>query len=205
MGRLVLAGYDPKEAPKVFALLQSEGKDRGGLETFFFGSHPRLQERIETTNEFLKTGYAEAAARPDTVKTSEEFGLRMRTVVRENALLDIRAGRFKLAQDQLERVVAITPKDPMAQLYFGDLYRLQSQRARTATDRESFARKALEHYERSAVLDPALPDPFRQLGFLYYQQKDAEHAREAFTRYLALKPDAPDGKRIKEYLLELDR
>ncbi len=205
MARLVHAGYDPKEAPKVFALLQSESKDRGSLETFFFGSHPKLQERIETTNEFLKTSYAEAAARPDTVRTSEEFGLRMRTVVRENALLDIRAGRFKLAQDQLERVVAITPKDPMAQLYFGDLYRLQSQRARNAADRESFAKRALEHYERSAELDPALPDPFRQLGFLYYQQKDPERAREAFKRYLALKPDAPDGKRIKEYLLELDR
>jgi predicted Zn-dependent protease len=205
MERLVRAGYDPKEAPKVFALLQSEAKDRGSLETFFFGSHPKLQERIETTNEFLKTSYAEAAAKPDTIKTTEDFGLRMRTVVRENALLDIRAGRFKLAQDQLERVVSIVPKDPIAQLYFGDLYRLQSQRARNTADREDFAKKALEHYERSAELDPAFPDPFRQLGFLYYQQKNTERAREAFQRYLALKPEAPDGKRIKEYLLELDR
>lgn len=205
MERLVRAGYDPKEAPKVFALLQSEAKDRGSLETFFFGSHPRLTERIETTNELLRTSFAEAAARPGAVTTTEDFGLRMRTVVRENALLDIRAGRFKLARGQLERVVAIVPKDPIAQLYFGDLYRLQSQRARNTADRENFARKALEHYERSAELDPAFPDPFRQLGFLYYQQKNVERAREAFQRYLALKPEAPDGKRIKEYLLELDR
>ncbi|MEK7385173.1 MAG: M48 family metallopeptidase, partial [candidate division NC10 bacterium] len=90
MERLVRAGYDPREAPKVFALLQSESKDRGSLETFFFGSHPKLQERIDTTNEFLKMSYAEAATRPDTIKTTEDFGLRMRTVVRENALLDIR-------------------------------------------------------------------------------------------------------------------
>lgn len=205
MAGLVRAGYDPKEAPTVFKLLQSESKDRGSLETFFFGSHPRLQERIDTTNEVLRTRYAEAAGRPDTIRTTEEFGLRMRTVVRENALLDIRAGRFKLAQGQLERVVAITPKDPVAQLYFGDLYRLQSQRARNAADREDLATRALAHYERSAELDPAFPDPFRQLGFLYYQQKNGERAREAFQRYLALKPDAPDARRIKEYLLELDR
>lgn len=205
MARLVRAGYDPKEAPGVFELLQSESKDRGSLETFFFGSHPRLQERIDTTNEFLRTRYAEAAGRPDTVRTTEEFGLRMRTVVRENALLDIRAGRFRLAQGQLERVVAITPKDPVAQLYFGDLYRLQSQRARNAADREDLAKRALAHYERSAELDPAFPDPFRQLGFLYYQQEERDRSREAFQTYLRLKPDAPDARRIKEYLLELDR
>ena len=129
----------------------------------------------------------------------------MRTVVRENALLDIRAGRFKLAEAQLDRVAAITPKDPTLHLYYGDLYRLQSQRARAAADKDDFARKALEHYERSADLDPAFPDPFRQLGFLYYQQKDSERAREAFRKYLALKPDAPDAKRIREYLVELER
>jgi len=205
MEKLVRAGYDPNEAPKVFQLLLSESKDRGSLETFFFGSHPKLQERITTTTELVNTQYAAAAAAADRVKTSEEFGLRMRTVVRENALLDIRAGRFKLAQAQLDRVAAITPKDPTLHLYYGDLYRLQSQRARGAADKDDFARKALEHYERSADLDPAFPDPFRQLGFLYYQQKDTDRAREAFRKYLALKPDAPDAKRIREYLVELER
>src|SRR5213596_91331 len=205
MEKLVRAGYDPKEAPKVFQLLQAESKDRGSLETFFFGSHPKLQERIDTTTELVNTRYAAAAAAPDAIKTTEEFGLRMRTVVRENALLDIRAGRFKLAQAQLDRVAAITPKDPTLHLYYGDLYRLQSQRARGAADKDDFARKALEHYELSAGLDPTFPDPFRQLGFLYYQQKDTDRAREAFRKYLALKPDAPDAKRIREYLVELER
>src|SRR2546426_2723416 len=129
----------------------------------------------------------------------------MRTVGRENALLDIRAGRFKLALAQLDRVAAITPKDPTLHLYYGDLYRLQSQRARSIAEKDDFAKKALEHYERSADLDPMFPDPFRQLGFLYYQQKDVERARDAFKKYLALKPDAPDAKRIREYLVELER
>src|SRR2546425_820517 len=121
------------------------------------------------------------------------------------ARLDIRAGRFKLAQAQLDRVAVITPKDPTLHLYYGDLYRLQSQRARSVADKDDFAKNALEHYELSAGLDPTFPDPFRQLGFLYYQQKDAERARDAFKKYLALKPDAPDAKRIREYLVELER
>ena len=205
MENLVRAGYDPKEAPKVFALLQKESKDRGSLEAFFFGSHPKLQERIETTNELLRTKYAVAAVAPDSTKDTEEFQLRMRPIVRENALLDIRAGRFKLAQDQLDRVLAVTPKDPLAHLYYGDLHRLQSQRARAVADKDEQARLALGRYERAAELDPTLPDPYRQLGFLYYQQKDTAKAREAFERYLALKPGADDARRIKEYLVELDR
>ena len=205
MENLVRAGYDPKEAPKVFDLLRKESKDRGSLETFFFGNHPRLAERVETTTELVNSKYATAAAASDSVRNTEDLGLRVRTVVRENARLDIQAGRFKLAQEQLDRVLAITPKDPVAQLYYGDLYRLQSQRARDAGDKADKATKALERYERSAELDPAFPDPFRQLGFLYYQQKETERAKAAFQKYLALKPEAPDAPRIKEYLVELDR
>lgn len=204
MDLLVRAGYDPKEAPKVFELLLSEREDRGPIETFFFGTHPRVQERLETTRELLRTKYADTAAGYGVTNT-EDFDLRMRTVARENAHLDIRAGRFGLAERQLERVLALTPNDPRAHLYYGDLYRLQAQRARTPEEKAEHARKALQRYERAAALDPGFPDPFRQLGLLYYQQKDPARARAAFEKYLALKRDAPDAARIKEYLLELER
>lgn len=205
MESLVSAGYDPKEAPKVFELLRSESKDRGALETFFFGSHPKLTERIDTTRELVQTRYAAAAASPAAIVDTEEFQLRMRSVVRENAYEDIRAGRFPIAQRQLDRVLAITPRDPIAHVYYGDLHRLQSQRAREAEQKSRSAALALASYEKAVELDPALPEPHRQLGFLYYQQKDTARAREAFRTYLTLKPDAADARRIKEYLVELDR
>src|SRR3989442_4806495 len=205
MANLVRAGYDPKEAPKVFDRLRQESQDRGNLETFFFGSPPKLTEQVETTTDLIKSNYAVAGAAPDAMRNTDEFALRMRTIVRENARLDIQAGRFKLAEEQLDRVLTITPRDPVAQLYYADLHRLQSQRARDAADKADKAKKALERYERAAELDPAFADPFRQLAFLYYQQKDNERAKAAFQKYLALKPDAPDARRIKEYLIELDR
>ncbi len=203
--RLVKAGYDPKEAPKVFALLQKDYGDRGRIESFFFGSHPRLADRIENTTNLLRTRYAAEAAEGNRIVDTSEFSLRLRTVVRENALLDIRAGRFNLAKAQLDRVLALTPRDPTAQLYYGDLYRLQAQRAKDPADKQRFARLAIERYEQAAALDAAFADPFRQLGFLYYQQGEGARAREAFQKYLALKPAAPDARRIREYLLELDR
>jgi predicted Zn-dependent protease len=203
--QLVRAGYDPNEAPKVFALLLAEAGDRGPVETFFLGSHPRLQERIETTAALVNAKHAGAAGQAERIRQTAAFELRTRTVVRENAYEDIRMGRFALAQRQLDRVLAVTPRDPIAHIYYGDLHRLRSQRARSLDDKKAEARQSLARYEQAAALDPALPDPWRQLGFLYYQEKDQERARRAFEQYLALKPDAADAGRIKEYLLELDR
>jgi predicted Zn-dependent protease len=205
LASIVKAGYDPKEAPKAFDRLRSDSRDRGSLETFLFGSERNLSERAVTVRELIAARYAAAAAAPATVRDSEEFQLRMRTVVRDNAYEDIRAGRFTLAQRQLDRVLAVTPQDPLAYVYYGDLHRLQAQRTRDVAEKAQAAVRALAAYERAAALDPTLAEPYRQLGFLYYEQKQTARAREAFAKYLALKPDAADARRIKEYLTELDR
>ena len=102
-------------------------------------------------------------------------------------------------------MLTITPRDPTAHLYYGDLYRLQAQRAKSPIEKAELAHLALVSYRRSAELDPQAPEPYRQLGLLYYQQRLPDRAREAFHQYLALKPDAPDAQRIKEYLVELER
>ncbi|HEX9409424.1 MAG TPA: M48 family metalloprotease [Methylomirabilota bacterium] len=204
MDRMVKAGYDPREAPRVFALLKNDHGDGSKLENFFFGNHPRLDERIANTQELLKTKYANVDT-GDAVANNDEFAMRTRTVVRENAALDIRAGRFGLAKAQLDRVLPLAPKDPTTHLYYGDLYRLQAQRARNPFDKPMLVAQALQAYEKAAELDATFPDPFRQMGFLYYQSRQSDKAKEAFRKYLALKPDAPDSRRIKEYLVELER
>ena len=204
MDRLVRAGYDPKEASRAFDALRRDLGNRGSLEIFYFGRREQLAERVATTTELLQTYFATAAAAPGTVRTTDEWRLRMPAVVRENARLDIQAGRFALAADQLDRVLAATPRDPVAQLYYGDLYRLRSQRAQSAAEAADWARQAIDRYESAARLDPAYADPFRQLGLLYYRQQEIAQARAAFRQYLALKPDAPDAERVAEYLAELD-
>ena len=204
MDRIVKAGYDPREAPRVFELLKQDYGDSTRLENFFFGNHPRLEERIASTQELLRSRSAPRDA-DRLVRNTEDFQRRTRVVVRENALLDVRAGRFNLARAQLDRVLVLAPNDPVAHLYYGDLHRIQAQRATRPEDQPALLDLARAEYERAAALDPSYPDPFRQLGLLYYQAKDNDKAREAFQRYLALKPDAPDGRRIKEYLVELTR
>ncbi len=203
--RLVGAGYDPREAPRAFRALLSAAGEGGPVESFFLGNVAELRERSETISRLVTTTHAAAAAEPGRVVTSGDFELRRRPVVRENAAGDIRLGRFALARRQLDRLLRETPTDPLVHLAYGELHRLQAQRAPSADARARLARQAAERYERAAALDPSLADPYRQLGFLHYDRRDAPRAKAAFERYLELNPDAPDAQRIKEYLVELSR
>jgi len=204
MDRLVRAGYDPGEAAEAFDALRRDLESRGSLEILFFGRREQLAERVATTAELLRAHFATAAAAPGSARSTDEFRLRMPAVVRENACLDIQAGRFALGADQLDRVLALAPLDPIARLYYGDLYRLRSQRAQSVAERADWARQAIDRYEDAARLDPAFAEPFRQLGLLYYQQQEIARARAAFQHYLTLKPDAPDAERVAAYLATLD-
>jgi predicted Zn-dependent protease len=203
IGLMLEAGYDPREAPRAFETLACEAAMRRALETFALGSLPRLAERVESMRAAL------AAAPPGVVGGDigdpTGFAQVMRPVVRENALEDLRAGRLALARAQLDRVLSSAPDDAIAQLYYGDLHRLQAQRAPAADRRAEHARQALARYELAARLDPTLAEPYRQLGLLHYQQGDAAAARAAFARYLALRPEAPDAERIRAYVTELER
>jgi predicted Zn-dependent protease len=203
--RLVRAGYDPKEAPKTFERLRREAKVGGAIERFYLGTDGTLGERIATLAPLVANDYAVAAAAPDTVKTTDDFETVMALVARENARLELGVGRFRAAQEQLDRALAVSPMDALAHLTYGDLHRLRAQRARGAADRDELARRALAAYERAARLEPDLVEVARQVGLLYYQQGRLDQAREAFTRYLTRSPDAPDAPRVQEYLAALNR
>jgi beta-barrel assembly-enhancing protease len=204
MRAVVSAGYDPGEAPRLFEALRRESRTRGSLETFFFGSRARLKERIDSTRKLSTTMSASTGSNPSRVQDTEEFQARMRPVVRDNAYEDVRAGRFALAAQQLDRVLAARPEDAAAHVYYGDLHRLRAQHAR-GTNVTAQIGKALASYERAIELDPGMAEPHRQLGLLYYQQKDFARARAAFEQYVTLKPDAPDAARIQGYIQDLDR
>src|SRR5262249_58594908 len=107
------------------------------------------------------------------------------------ARLDIQAGRFALAADQLDRVLATAPRDPVAHLYYGDLYRLRSQRAQSAPEAADWARQAIDRYEGAARLDPAFAHPFPQPRLLYSQQHALARARAPVHQSLTLNPLAP--------------
>jgi predicted Zn-dependent protease len=196
MRLMTQAGYDLKEAPKVHQMLLQRYGDSSRLENFFFGNHSRNQERIENYERMLSTEYTQVAQASNLITNTEEFQRRTRPLVRENAILDIEAGRYSTAKAALERVLAVAPTDAKAYFYLGELYRKQRK------DPSDVA-QAIAAYQRAADNDPSYPEPQRSLGLLFYVSGQKAEARQAFERYLELKPHADDRQQLREYLREL--
>ncbi|HSF28955.1 MAG TPA: M48 family metalloprotease [Candidatus Tectomicrobia bacterium] len=190
------AGYNINEAPKVHQMLLQRYGDPSRLENFFFGNHSRNQERIEHYERMLSTEYTQVARASNLITNTEEFQRRTRPLVRDNAILDIEAGRYGTAKAALERVLAVAPHDAKAHFYLGELYRKQR---KAPADVE----QAIAAYQKAAEHDPSYAEPQRSLGLLYYTSGKRAEARQAFERYLELKPHADDRQQVREYLLEL--
>jgi predicted Zn-dependent protease len=196
MRLLTQAGYDPNEAPKVHQMLLQRYGDPSRIENFFFGNHARNQERIENYERMLSAEYAQVAQATNLITNTEAFQRRTRPLVRDNAMLDIEAGRYGTAKTALERVLAVAPTDAKAYFYLGELYRKQR---KAPSDVE----QAIAAYQKAVEHDPSYPEPQRSLGLLYYMSGKKAEARQAFERYLQLKPHADDRQQVREYLIEL--
>ena len=199
--RLLRASYDPKEASRAFEHLRRAARAGGAIERFFYGNETALAKRAEGVTPIGATEGAATTA----VGPPDAFTAVLLPVLRDNAKLELAAGRFRLAQEQLDRALASAPEDAVLHLLYGDLHRLRAQRVRSVADQDELARMAYASYERCIALGHDVAEVQRQLGLLYYQLRQIDRAREAFARYLALRPDAPDAARVREYLVEPGR
>jgi predicted Zn-dependent protease len=188
---LVKADYTPTEAIRVFELLQRDLDERRIKEPFFFGTHPRLQERIDNYRELIATNNVTRA--PDSQPRSEEFLKSVNPLLLMNAGLDLNMGRVNTAQAAIERHLQRQPRSARAYQLLGEAYR------RGGTD-EVHVQQALKAYHMAAEIDPQYPEPHRELGLLYRAQKSVEQAREEFGLYLKLNPKATDAPIINGYL-----
>jgi predicted Zn-dependent protease len=187
---MLSAGYDPYEAPKLFLHLKKELEDEQIKEPFFFGTHPRLQERIQNYNSFLTQ-----LQYPNVTKNTEIFLQKTKNVILDNAFLDLKAGRFNMAKRGAEKYLSIKPDDARAYYLLGEIHRQRGEK----DDPE----KAKENYERAISLDPSFPDSYKGLGMIYYKQGEKFLAKKYFELYLSVYPEAPDKAYIEEYLKTL--
>lgn len=193
---VVRAGYDAREAPKIFAHLKQWVEDEKKPEPFFFGTHPRLEERIASYAALLQGEFREAATRGGETR-EPEFLARTQPVILENASLDLQGGRFVQARKGLRKYLALAPGDAPAYYYLGESHR----RANDSAERAA----AVENYQIAIAHDPAYAPPYRGLGTLHYQAGEYAEAREAFRRYLDLAPAANDRAFIEEILAKLTK
>jgi len=190
---LVAAGYDPAEAPKLFEYLQKDLEERKIDEPFFFGSHPKLQERKENYSRLLATSYSGKGGE----KGTETYAKAIYPVLCENAWMDLSLGRWTWAEEAIRRAVAIKPDDPAGYYQLGELFRRRAQ--------DGDQQQAAASYQAAMERDNEFAPAHRGLGLVAMRSGDAFHALEHFQQYLALAPRAEDKLYIEQYIATLTK
>ena len=183
------AGYDPRQALNLFEHLRQEIEIEGVKEPFFFGTHPSVQQRIENASLWLATEYS---GKDTGLINSEIFRSRLDELVLDNARLDLRIGRFYIAQSSVEKYLRRNPDDAGAHYLLGEIFRQQG--------RQDDTEKAIKQYKKAIVLDPSFPAPHKAMGLMHYEEGERRLAQKFFETCLLLSPNAPDKAYIQGYL-----
>lgn len=121
-------------------------------------------------------------------------------MILDNAYLDLKAGRFKIAQRGLEKYLTIKPNDVQAYYLLGEIFRQKGE--------EGDMEKAKEYYEKAISIDPSFPDSHKGIGLIYYKQGEKLLAKKALELYLSLSENVLDKAYIEEYIkqcIEVDK
>ena len=206
--KMSLAGFDPHEAPKVYKTLLEDHGDKGKVEAFFFGSHPRLEERVANAQAWIAahpTASGDGAAEADGEAAKAEFTRRMRPVIRDDARLNIAAGRLELAEDQLKRAIELMPTDAEARFLQGKLKLTRAASEKDPQQRDALRAEAGAAFDEAIRLDPQRPEPYRERGLLAYRGADYATACAMFQKFIDIDWKAEEAQSIRDYLLELRR
>jgi predicted Zn-dependent protease len=206
--KMTAAGYDLRQAPKVYqVLLDNHGEPRR-LEAFFFGSHPRLSERVEDTKKYLAAHpVATVALRSSPAEPAEDddaFARLLRPVIRDDARLNLDLGRLKIAEGEIERARALMPEDPETHYLRGRLRLAQAVDA-SPVSRRQLRRQAEDAFLQSIELDPRRAAPHRDLGILLYERDQLADACVQLRRYAELAPDADDLEHVEDRIQDLEK
>lgn len=189
--RLVAAGYDPLEAPKTFEHLLAEVEAFEIDEPYFFSSHPKLKERIES--------YQELAANS---KSVGKLG-------RQRYLESTAAGRIDALQAELNEnryqavILVLADKDraadfpPQSLYYLGEAYRRRGD--------DGDIELAMAAYERCIERAPDYALAYRALGQLHLKRGNYPSAKSYLMTYLERAPDAPDRAYVAMYLSMIEK
>jgi predicted Zn-dependent protease len=186
--RVILkAGYNPQEAPKLFSHLKKEVEEEKDKEPFFFGTHPKLKERIENFESFIKT---QCQGQTGGIENREIFLEKIHKVILDNSRLDLKAGRFTGAQQGVEKYLRIRPDVAEAFCLLGDIHRQRGEKG----DIE----KSKENYQKAIALSPSYADSYKGIGLIHYKEGEKLLSKKALEMYLSHSPQALDRAYIEE-------
>ncbi len=196
---VVKAGYDPREAPKFYEVLNEENEgaigreeeDEKDEEAFIYSSHPGNKERIKNDENLLATEYAAIQGGATNTNAFRQYTLRL---LLDNAELDIKRSHYAGAKRTINRYLAEKSRDPRAYYLLGEAAWRQAMES---------AEQAKSNYEKALSLRSDHPESYRALGLMQLKMGDKKAALTNLKQYLTLKPAAPDHEYIQQYIREI--
>jgi beta-barrel assembly-enhancing protease len=184
------AGYDPREAARVWANLNAELATNPAADPArnspMLATHPNSVERSEV----LATRAAQREGRRD----EAAFLARIAPLRFELLADELRRGQLDETLVLLDRMLVLEPASAELLYYRGEVRRQRGQGddpTRAAADLEAAV---------SAGREP--PPTHRALGLLQRAAQRPAEARRHFERYLELAPEAPDAGLVRQYIAE---
>lgn len=184
-------GYDPREGIALFEHLRDEIEAYDLHEKYFFSTHPRIVERIESFNELMTSGELKTAIEPRV--GADAFSMQIVDLLLDNAELDLAAGREESAHVAIDRHIELEPDDARGYLLKGEYLRHVGRAGRDYGE-------AIASYERAIQQDVGYADAYLALGLIGRVAGDADLSRGAFERYAELRPNAIDRPIVESYL-----
>lgn len=186
--RLVAAGYDPREAPKLFKLMMDEVKASGADEPFFFSTHPALQDRYDNYLRLSKDAPAPKEPPPD-YYLATFADLRLASLEAEVSM-----ARCKQVIALLKEPERRGDYPPYVDYYLGEAYR---QRGDKGDDELTKAA-----YLKAIAAAPGFAPAHRALGMQLLKAGAYDDAIRELEKYLALAQGASDRAYAQMYLEE---
>ncbi|MGQ0428842.1 MAG: M48 family metalloprotease [Gammaproteobacteria bacterium] len=209
--RMIAAGYDARGAAEGFARLERELRARGVSQgPYFFASHPRVKERVETLTEL-----AGESAPPGERNAERYRAVTLRA--RMEALMQLhRNGNGKVLVFLLDDEKLLDTLPVHARFYLAEGFRLRAEKARRDSgdkrsqaeieaQRAADATRAVTEYERTLAEAPGFAPTWQALALHRYGAGDKPRALELFRRYLELEPDPKQSGYARQYVESLSK
>lgn len=185
------AGYDTREASKVWQNLQKELEAvHGGdpsKQSVLFATHPASTERMETLS---KLSAQDAAGELGAAAFRERIAP-MRPMLVED---ELKRGQHGETIALMTRLMQLEPGE-------GWYVHAHAEALRSRGEGDDHER-ALAGFQKAISQNIAPPVSYRGLGYLHRHREQHDKAREAFARYVELAPTAGDIPLIKTYIEE---
>jgi len=194
---MVDAGYDPYQAPEVWHVFSRYTADQNAVQNFFFSDHSTHQARISNLTREINQHYRESVSPGTLAANQAQYESAVAPIRKRVAAMNYQRKEYANAAKAFAAELERDPDDPIS-LYFKGKILWDTGGAERADD-------AIAAFRQAAASDPEFPEPYREIGGIYYRLERHRDAAEAFEVYLEMRPDAPSAAQIRNYLASVPR